>query len=100
MFDQSNNTVAIDVKMDGCVLEEKSSFKMLGCLSDLNWIRSLIYIAKTAAKKIGAFMCYMNSPEVAMYLYKSSIRPCMEYFCHVLASAPSCYLEMLDKHVK
>ena len=29
-FDQSNNTGAIDVKMDGPVLEEKPSFKMLG----------------------------------------------------------------------
>ena len=29
-FDQSNNTAAIDVKMDGSVHEEKSSFKMLG----------------------------------------------------------------------
>ena len=30
LFDQSNNSGAIDVKMDGAVLEEKSSFKMLG----------------------------------------------------------------------
>ena len=29
-FDQFNNTGAIDVKMDESVLEEKSSFKMLG----------------------------------------------------------------------
>ena len=29
-FDSSNNTDAIDVKMDGSVLEEKLSFKMLG----------------------------------------------------------------------
>ena len=29
-FDQSNKTGAIDVKMDGSVLEERSSFKMLG----------------------------------------------------------------------
>ena len=28
-FDQSNNTGAIDMKMDGSVLEEKSYFKML-----------------------------------------------------------------------
>ena len=28
-LDQSNNTGAIDVKMDGSDLEEKSSFKML-----------------------------------------------------------------------
>ena len=30
LFAQSNNTGAIDMKMDGFVLEEKSSFKMLG----------------------------------------------------------------------
>ena len=32
------------------------------------------------------------SPEVALYLYKSTIRPCMENCCHVSAGAPSCYL--------
>ena len=32
-FDQSNNTAAIDVKMYGSVLEEKTSFKMLGLTS-------------------------------------------------------------------
>ena len=37
------------------------------------------------------------SPEVALYLYKSTIRPYMEYCCHVWAGAPSCYLELLDK---
>ena len=37
------------------------------------------------------------SPEVALYLYKSTIRPCMEYCYHVWAGAPSCYLELLDK---
>ena len=37
------------------------------------------------------------SPEVALYLYKSTIQPCMEYCCHVSANAPSCYLEFLDK---
>ena len=30
LLDQSNNTGSIDVKIDGSVLEEKSSFKMLG----------------------------------------------------------------------
>ena len=37
------------------------------------------------------------SPEVALYLYKSTIRPCTEYCCHVWAGAPICYLELLDK---
>ena len=30
LFDWSNGTSSIDVKMDGSVLEEKSSFRMLG----------------------------------------------------------------------
>ena len=38
-FDQANNNVSIDVKMDGSVLEEKSSFKVLGLTfsSKLDW---------------------------------------------------------------
>ena len=37
------------------------------------------------------------SPEVALFLYKSAIRSCVEYCCYVWAGAPSCYLELLDK---
>ena len=90
-FDWSNNTVAIDVKMDGSVLEEKWSFKMLGLTlsSKLDWGSYIIFIAKTTSKFL--------SPEVALCLYKSTIWPCMEYCCHVWAGAPSCFLELLDK---
>ena len=58
-----------------------------------------ISIAKTISKKIAALICSMKflSPEVALYLYKSTIRLCMEYCCHVWTGAPSCYLELLDK---
>ena len=57
-FDQSNNTGAIDVKMDGSVLEEKSSFKMLGLTfsSKLNWGSYIISFAKTASINIGALI--------------------------------------------
>ena len=100
-FDRSNNNGSIDVKMGGSILEEKSSFKMLGLIfsSKLDWISYIISIAKTASKKIGALIRSMKflSPEVALYLYKSTIRPCMEYCCHVWAGTPSCYLELLDK---
>ena len=101
LFDQSNNTGAIDVKMDGSVLEENSSFKMLGLTfsSKLDWGSYIISIAKTASKKIGALIRSMKflSPEVALYLYKSTIWPCMEYCCHVWAGTAPCYLELLDK---
>ena len=87
--------------MDGSVLQEKSSFKMLGLTfsSKLDWGSYIISIAKTASKKIGALIRSMKflSPEVALYLYKSTIRPCIEYCCHVWAGAPSCYLDLLDK---
>ena len=81
-FNWSNNTGSIDVKMRGFVLEEKSSFKMLRLISSkLDWGSYIISIAKIAFKKIGALIRSMKvlSPEVALYLYKSTIRPCMEY---------------------
>ena len=100
-FDRCNNNGSIDVKMDGFLLEEKSSFKMLGLTfsSKLDWDSYIISIAKTASKKIGALIRFMKflSPEVALYLYKSTIRPCMEYCCHVWDGAPGCYLELLRK---
>ena len=44
-FDRCNNTGAIDVKMDGSELEEKSSFKMLGLTfsAKLDWGSDMIY---------------------------------------------------------
>ena len=101
LFDHSNNTSAVDVKMTGSVLEEKSPFKMLGLTfsSQLDWGSYIISIAKTASKKIGALICSMKflSPDVALYLYKSTIWLCMEYYCHVWAGAPNYYLKLLDK---
>ena len=81
LFDQSDNNGSIDVKMGWSILEEKSSFKMLGLTfsSKLDWGPYIISIAKTASKKIGALIRSLKflSPEVALYLYKSTIRPCM-----------------------
>ena len=87
--------------MDGSVLKEKSSFKMLGLTfsSKLDWGSYITYIAKTASKKIGALIHSMKflSLGVALYLYKSTICPCMVYCCHVWIGAPSCYLELSGK---
>ena len=87
--------------MDGSVLEEKSSFKMLELTfsTKLDWGSHVISIVKSASKKIGALVRSVKflSPEVVLYLSKSTIQPCMEYFCHVLAGASNFYLELLDK---
>ena len=62
LFDWSNNNGYIDVKMDGSVFEEKSYFMMLGLIfsSKLDWGSYIISIAKTASKKIGAFILSMK----------------------------------------
>ena len=80
-FDRTNNNCSIDMKIGQSVLEEKSSFKMLGLTfsSKLDWSYYIISIAKTASKNIGALIRSMKflSPEVDLYLYKSTICSCM-----------------------
>ena len=51
-FDRSSDTGAVDVKMDGSILEEKSSFMMMGLTfsSKFDWGSYIISIAKTASK--------------------------------------------------
>ena len=75
--------------------------KMLGLTfsAKLDWVSYIISITKTASKKIGALIHSMTflSPDIALHLYKSTIRPLMECCCHVWAGAPSCYLELSDK---
>ena len=87
-------------KWMGLFLRKNHLLRFWGWLSLLNWIGApyIISTAKTATKKVGALIRSMKflSPEVALYLYKSTIHPCMEY-CYVWAGAPSCYLELLDK---
>ena len=60
--DQSNNSDAIDWKMNGFVHEEKSSFNMLGqsFSSKLDLSSCIVSIAKTASKKIGPLICSMK----------------------------------------
>ena len=65
-FDWSNNTGAIDVKMDGFVLEEKLSFKMLGLTFSwiggltLSLLLKLVIAIVITSKKIGAFILSMK----------------------------------------
>ena len=71
----------------GLILMKNHHFnKMVGLSfsSKLDWGSYTISVAKTTSKKIGALIQSTKflSPKVAPYLYKSIMRPCMEYFCH------------------
>ena len=63
LFDCSNNSGSIDVKMDGSVLKEKSSFGMLELTfsSKLDWGSYIISIAKTASKNWSQNLFYKVS---------------------------------------
>ena len=80
--------------MDGSVLEEKSSLKMLKLTFSfkLDWGSYIISTGKSTFKKVGALIRSMKflSSEVALYLYKPTIQPCIEYRCHIWAGAPNC----------
>ena len=62
--------------------------------SKLNWVYCILSIAKTASKRIGALLRSMKflSPDVALYLNKSTIQPCMDYCYHIWAGVPIFYL--------
>ena len=90
--------------MDRPVVEEKSYFKMLGLTfsSKLDWGSYIISIAKTASKKIGALTCSMKflSPEVALYLYKSTIQPMYGILLSRLSWCPQLLLGIVRKATK
>ena len=74
-FHQSNNSGAIDMKMDWSVLKKKSSFNILGVSfsSKLNIGSYIVSIVKTAFKKSGALVFSLKflSFDVAVCLCKA-----------------------------
>ena len=54
LFDRSNSNGSINVKMDGSVLQEKSSFKMLGLTfsSKLDWSSYISLLLKLPPRKV------------------------------------------------
>ena len=76
----------------GLFLRKNSSFKILGLTfsSKLDWCSYIMSIAKTASKKIGASIHSMKcvSPVVALYPFKSTIHPCIEYCCYICIKDP------------
>ena len=105
LFDRSDNSGAIDVKMDGSVLEEKSSFKILrvSFSSKLDWGFYILSIVKTAFKKLKPlfflwrfFLLTLLFISIKL-LYTYIKWTCMEYRYFVWAGCSSCYLDIWDK---
>ena len=92
-FDQFNYTVAVYVKMDGSVFEEKSSFKILG-LNLIGAVTSspLLKLAPRELEPWFVLWSFFLLRLLCIYLYKSTIWPSTEYCCHILARATMWYL--------
>ena len=89
------------VNMSGEELPENELIRLLGLYftNTLDWTPYIESIALSAARKIGSLFrarAYLT-PESILYLYKSTIRPCMEYCCHIWAGASCTALRSLDK---
>lgn len=55
--------------------------------------RCLLYKDETSSVYIFPnFLHYLH-----ICIYKSSIRPCIEYYCHIRSLAPDVHLDILDK---
>ena len=75
--------------MNGCELDSSSSFTQLGLSisSNLNWKPHILTIAKQASQKLGFLSRARGylSPSQLLTIYKSQIRPSLEYSSHVWA---------------
>ena len=77
-FTHSENWANIDVNMQRTILEGKDSLKLLGLSfsSTLGRGPYIESVAKATSRKIGALIRSKSylTPEVVLYLYKSTIR--------------------------
>ena len=92
----------VPVEMNGIALPEKSSFRLLGIpfTPSMDWKPYIQSIAKAASRRVGSLYRAQrfHTPETILHLYKSTIRPCMEYCSHIWGGAPKSHgLDLLDR---
>ena len=89
------------LEMSGIPVKEQDAIPLLGLTmcSDMSWKVYLQSICKQASQRIGCLYRasrYLH-PHVILHLYKSTVRPLMEYCCHLWAGAPHTHLSSLDR---
>ena len=100
-FNRKRDPFLPEIYMNGATLDEKPNLKLLGLSfsSNLSWDSYIRSISLSASRKVGALYRskHFLTPDAILYLYKSTIRPCMEYCCHVWAGESPCHLKVLDR---
>ena len=87
--------------MSNSSLQESDTISLLELTvsRDLSWKSYIQNVCKRAAQRIGSLYraSHYLPPESILYLYKATIRPLMEYCCHLWAGAPKTHLQLLDR---
>jgi hypothetical protein len=84
------------VTFDNDPLTTCNSLNILGLNfnSDLSWREYILELAKRASQKLNVLFRFRKffSPYQLKTLYVSTIRPCMEYCCHIWGGSSSCLI--------
>ena len=101
-FNSHRDPLLVHVVTNGIELPEETSFRLLGLTftRSMYWKPYIQSIAKAASRKVGSLhrAHHFLTPESILYLYKSTIRPYMEYCSQIWGGAPSSHgLDLLDR---
>ena len=101
-FHHHREPVFPPVQMEGSKLVEAPCLERLLGLKftpDLKWNAYILAVAADTGKMVGSFYRSRKylTPSALLYLYKSQIRPKMEYCCHIWAGAAKTTLSSLDR---
>ena len=89
------------LQMSGCIIEQVSSYKLLGVhLShNLSWSIHCHYIVKIARKRLYVLRVLMKSglpPADLIRVYCSLVRLILEYASPVWAALPNCLVQLVE----
>ena len=91
-FNRDRSYDACPISMSGKQLEDSDSFRLLGVTftPKLDWRPYIQSVAKQASQRVGSLFRSQRylTKESLLYLYKATIRPCMEYCSHLWSGAP------------
>ena len=89
------------VLMNDSELTESAQIRLLGLTfrNNVSWNPYIESIAKSAAMKVGSlfWVRHFLPPESILYIYKATIRPCIEHCCHLWAGVSAVCLHLLDR---
>ena len=100
-FNHDKDPLLVPVEMNSIELPEETSFRLLGLTftRSMDWKPYIQIIATADSRKVGFLYRaeHFLTPESILYLYKSTILPCMEYCSHIWGGASMSHgLDLLD----